>query len=164
MAKDTCPVCDNPETSVLLLIDRINDPDLLVTLACDFAERTLNMPPYPIATSEWLRTIRDWRDNPQAVQELRRMMAGANSGVEAAFQTAKTAIATIGRRSPAWAIADVKAATRKTAKITGMMGKGSNPDETKWQLEHTKVQACTCLLPRNAHPQDGRSRNSLLAQ
>jgi len=169
MAK--CPVCDYPSGDIQALLERISDPGLLIGLACDFAERVVEMAPDPAQAMAWLQATRLWAASPDAlkkIQEDARQVA-----IKTVWSDAKAARA-------AWsAVRAVAAATRVVMTDTGQAqaeeaeeAAGEAFDavidaperERAWQLEHTRTLACTCPLSPDAAPPGPRNRRSLLAQ
>jgi hypothetical protein len=156
---DACPVCDFPDPgAVRTLLERIADPDLIITLACDFAERVADLTADPSKTRKWLQAARNWRGNPKAAEEARKAawveadaaaVAGGNTAPWAAWYALHTAT---DREEPraSNAAADAADAT-------------DDPEaERRWQLEHTYKLACICRETKTLSI-GTRGRLSLLA-
>jgi hypothetical protein len=168
---DECPVCDFPEADDLhVILDRIEDPSLIVTLACDFAERVREITPDPAETDEWLAAVRRCGadrasvgpDVLEAAEEAVRaswVVADAASGEKLnAAWAVWGAAGTIN--TPTWAQA-MNVATDAAMAAANLPR--SHQAENKWQLEHTRKLVCTCPVPLAAASFGSRIRNSLLA-
>lgn len=159
----TCPICDAPATlDVEELISRITNPDLLVTLACDFACRVINLLPDPRKARKWLAEARAWKDNSSRLREIKDGIDREQSWLPQE-EVIRAAIGAAMRAS---------ARETETTWLTGWVVGASRPaleladdktSELDWQLFHVKETACTCpvlLEPLCDYP---RSRRSLLA-
>ena len=155
---DKCPICNFPETDDLqAILERIDTPDLLVTLACDFAERVCEKTSNPAQSHTWLKAARDWRIDRVAANEAERAAwaAAANASVKklAANAVWYATLAATSIQSP-----KADHATIAASKAMGALGS----HEREWQLDHTRELACACIALATG-PEGARSRNSLLA-
>jgi hypothetical protein len=163
-----CPVCDHPLDDVQTLLELIDSPDLLVTLALDFAEHVARLSPYPSETRARLGLSREWKANPEMAYFADAAWAdyvaserAARAAAEAEKAAERAAIEAIDHQGPGvvvkatqaaagWAIASVEA------------GQEVAERERVWQRTHIEALACTCEPPLEAGAQD-RSRISSLA-
>jgi hypothetical protein len=161
-----CPICDFPETNDLrAILDRIENTgggDLIVNLACDFAERIIDVTPRSDSSYKWLL----------AARRCGGARISASKALSAAWVAAEAATGTAS--NAAWAVwhavgtaetptgAKAINAAADAALAAQYLPGGSSDSEQEWQLEHTRKLACICsiLVPT---PLDARSRNSLLA-
>ena len=177
-----CPTHDASTHDLLSLILRMEDPDTIVTLACDIAERVADRAASPQATRRMLDAARAWRDEPQAVRKAhtredlkwkakssKLLAAGEYQPVWAtkatieALGTAQGAIAQVidSRPDTLYLIQDgvVQAATA----VLDAVEIGTNDAEAAWQIKHAEALACTCPVLSEADPTEARTRNSTLS-
>jgi hypothetical protein len=171
---DKCPSCDFADGSLGALLLRIDDCDLLITLACDFAERVADLTPDPSKTREWLQAARVWETDPEATNEAREAASAAANVVDAATNGAAWAAANAVSQA-AWSmvrsaiVAEASAASaaiNAAALAESAVNAADAADATaecEWQLVHVQELACTCpAIPEVGQP-GPRGRNSLLA-
>jgi len=178
-----CPVCDPFEAKdVQTVASRLKQrPLLLITLACDFAERACDQAPNPAQAREWLRAARDWKSD-QEIPEANAVAAWeiylGTGDVETAARAAANAVAeAVGAANAAaaaercsrlgatqaesealiWATNAVVSAAEATASIAASL-----EDERTWQIEHMRALTCICAAAEIGLP-GSRSRKSLLA-
>lgn len=164
-----CPVCNSPEIKDLKdLLDRIDDPNAIVSLACDFAEHVFNATSPPMAV-QWLQVVRMWQNNPCAAEEVREQAE------EAAWSVKE-----VSPQEGVWAIEAAAAAVEFASDgdmgmLIGEAGKaagsavvaaqrfGDEEAEHAWQMDYVRALLCTCVvIPAITLPED-RSRISSLA-
>lgn len=160
-----CPFCEQ-DSDIDTLLRLIKDEDLLVTLACDMAERVIYLTPDPGAADDSLRKARAWQDEPSALNFSHRAAEEARNGLRlvesiaaqnAVFHASGCAMAAVvGIRRQC-----VERATQAAmhARVARVEAEQSPVQEEAWQRAHIRVFACTCV---RACPND-RSRISLLA-
>lgn len=160
-----CPVCDFAKTDNLwTILDRIDNPDLIINLACDFAARVRDISPNPLETDRWLDAARNWRsDRAAADASASAARVAAEKATGPFFSSAAWAVwqAVSAVGEPRVTKARTAAADAATARIDA-----SGVDwaaEREWQQEHTCELACTCVAILTARELGTRSRNSLLA-
>ena len=169
-----CPVCDFPESKDLQnILERLTNTKLIVTLACDFAERVCNLISNHTEAKEWLRTTRDWRSRRRtATVTTAKAARSASAQLLWAKETkaerdALLAIAWAADTAN-WACRVTEAKSLPEAKEAGRAaeaatGETDDPEaERAWQLEHTRRLVCYC--PVWACPDEPRSRKSLLSR
>lgn len=170
---DKCPAHDFPETDDLrVILDRIDDPSLIINLACDFANHVRNMTPNPLDTDKWLLAVRrscadqasaglDVLEN--AEEAIKASRIAVDTAVGPAFYAAGAvsyAAQTIVQPTSARAIDIANDAALQA--VMAVTTDAAERAEHKWQIRHTRKRACTCLVLEPAPP-GARSRNSLLA-
>ena len=176
-----CPACDFPHSTVQALLGRIDNLELLVTLACDFADRVVGRSLRPTEARERLRAAREWESKPKealrAADKALALMntlekddlaeiakgttlrARATAAVAWATWAASWAIAARKSSEPEETIKEVQQVAGDVAEAAGWVAYDS---ERKWQLNHAEELACTCpRVPKIGLP-GIRGRNSLL--
>ena len=164
-----CLICDFADDSLGALLRRVDDSGVLITLACDFAERVVDLVPDPIHAGHWLRAARMWREYPAARE-------GAREAAQEATMAAG-ALKTTEAKSSKWSAAEavwaaIETASSKGANVadhavwTALKASEAADDpvvEREWQLAHTRELACTCPPIPEGDLACRRGRNSLLA-
>jgi hypothetical protein len=161
-----CLVCDWPECTLAELLGRIDNDDLLVCLALDFAERVVPLSPDPRLAAYWLQGARDGVE--AALREGQRSgwsdLIASKIWVEtmrhAAWAVAE-ALVVVGSRSQR---AEHVGVTAIWAREASRMAEHDTDEECVWQLRHTRRLACTCKALAEAEPDGRRLRNSLLTR
>jgi len=171
----TCSICNASEGRLEELLRSLTDPALLVTLACDFAERVCGETPDTEQSRAWLASARAWQDQPEsAAQATDEAGETSNTAVSAANSAWA---ATCAVSSATWiAVEAVKARADESedipphiaaelARIPNWVAaaKGYSPEERTWQLRHVQELACTCLTLVASDPSSPRFRPSTLA-
>lgn len=166
-----CPTCDWPTSDLRTLLDHVEDPDTLVTLACDFADRVAGWARDPAQARAWIETARHWRDSSHAARsaaiEAERQWTDIWGGgwsimSQEALRSVKAAT-TAASEAIEWGITGALDDTLEAADAAARAEAGRKP-EGDWQLRHARELACTCPAPLAAAPAGLRSRNSLLAR
>ena len=165
-----CPACDYPTPDLRTLFNHVEDPDTLVTLTCDLADRVADWTLDPTQTRAWIETARHWRDDSYSARwaalnaerqwtdiwggEWSIMSQEASRSVKAATAAGSKAVewGTIGVLDDVLEAADAAARAEAGRRLEG-----------DWQLERARELACICPAPLAAAPPGLRSRNSLLA-
>lgn len=164
-----CPVCSSPACGLETLIENVSatDYNLLVSLACDFADHVAQRAKNPDQATEWLEVARAWSTSPEQVRGAldAAWEVVTNQGSRNTQEKADTAVWTAIEAAAAAAqgkeARPVAAWTRSCAQwAIAAMGKGRG-QEAAWQLNHIRRLACTCQI--KVDPIGSRSRNSLLA-
>lgn len=164
---------------IWVLLERIDDPDLLLTLACDFVERVANLTPDEAQTRAWIEATRAWRDSPAAADAATRAYRRAKkpqtftARMMQRLVRAKTGKALEAVRWAALAPSLIETPrtaegldVREAAKWAATWSVNASEDpsaERDWQRSHTRELACTCSAPYKPLPDCPRSRRSLLA-
>ena len=160
---------------MLAILKRLNDPNLLVRLACDVADRIVGQTPDPITAARWLAGARAWQESPHIIEEGYR--AGWGSSIGHPIWTAR-------ERPAADCIHQVLGAAVRATKegdnrLRDIVGRvelaaiaaryvfdtapGGYAAEGDWQHAHLRATCCTCPPVLKASPGGGRLRTSLLA-
>lgn len=176
-----CLICDFPEAeNVQELLDRIDDEAMLVALACDMAEHTLDLIDDPAASSIWLEVARGWKLSNEAT--LKAIEANSAQAAKVTLEVkppsdrsrlapgavawaCRTALwaSRAARTTPVGMNFPVKAAQQTAESAAWARGSGNGyDDETAWQLSCIQKLVCHCDCPA-AEASYLRSRNSLLA-
>ena len=162
-----CPICDFPETDDLrTILDHINDPSAIVPLACDFAERVVDLTRDPTDSRAWLQAARDWEADRAAAQQAAAISRAAWVRSEKAEQVS---MAEVAATWAAWCAISTAVVTDETAASMAMRAaewardaSDNHDGEAAWQRKHVRTVACTCTWMMST-PSGARNRNSLLA-
>ena len=167
----SCPVCDQQPSDYAELLERIGDPSLLTTLACDAAGRVAHLTREPARSRAWLDVARAWQSNPEAVTQAFEAVRAEETEVlgdgSGPLTTQKATIALsdavlaakYASDDPDWQREPVGWAAIRAAQAA------TNPKaEELWLLRHARRLACACP-PKliEADPASPRLRQSLLA-
>lgn len=153
-----------------VLLARIEGADVLVALACDFAERVVSRAPDPAASRRWLEAARAWRNDLEAAREASRE-ASAAAEEELQWSDGGTWYRRLkledASQAVAWAVGSpIKGETLEATGWAAIWAAHSSLDgysERVWQLKHVHEVACTCLVLPDPPSDWPRSRRSLLA-
>jgi hypothetical protein len=165
-----CPVCDFPKDEVIYpLIDRIDDEDLQITLACDFAEHVADLTEDPDISRGWLDAARGRKENSAALERarVRAERARREEPREPGSMSAKTWAAIAVQRA-LWAALHPGTSHKALSETWNAAANAAwatedRPDEVDWQVSHMRELACTCRHTPAAGPPCDRNRVSLLA-
>jgi hypothetical protein len=161
-----CPVCDFEVCDIRTLIERVESRDLLITLACDVAERIVCLTSCPARARKWLVAVRAWQDSPKAASR-------ANTSALNAVNVLKKETPATSALRAVWAATWAAEAggalslTKSIVSSTTTFAAGACEDpysENEWQLHHAHQLFCTCPPAFKADQMGPRGRRSLLAQ